>query len=191
MRSKARLRSVAYGTDDKVSTRSHHRCTPKPRFRSGDPPWPSSLRMVHKSVRLLRPKSTLILSRTIRSVATGTQWSGPTKSPIEYELMPGRAIESDGGSDRLAQTLRCLLRTLVRRRPAILRHCLVSSAVRTPLWSLSCWWNAVSRSIMCSRQNRPKNRRIPSKLCSTKQMYIQVHLRLAWKHDSTKHINGS
>ena len=65
--------------------------------------------------------------------------------------------------------------TLVRRRPAILRHCLVSSAVRIPLWSLSCWWNAVSMSVLCSRQKRPKNRSIPRRLCLTGQMDRRVH----------------
>ena len=42
--------------------------------------------------------STIRLSRTIRSVATGTQWSWPMKSHTVYcELLPGRMTESDSG----------------------------------------------------------------------------------------------
>ena len=34
------------GEVTKISTRSRHFCTPQPHFRSRDPPWPWSLRMV-------------------------------------------------------------------------------------------------------------------------------------------------
>ena len=43
---KARLTSVGYSADDKISTRSRHFLTPQHRFRFRDPPWPSSLKMV-------------------------------------------------------------------------------------------------------------------------------------------------
>ena len=49
----------------------------------------------------LRPQSTMRFSRTIRSVATGTQWSGPMKWRIVYEFLPSRRAESVSGSGSL------------------------------------------------------------------------------------------
>ena len=49
----------------------------------------------------LRPRSTIRLSRTIRSVATENQWSGPIKLRILSEFLPSRRTESDGGSGPL------------------------------------------------------------------------------------------
>ena len=51
------------------------------------------------------PLSTLRLSRTIQSVATGTQWSSPMKSRIAYdELMPGNTTECHQGSGLQSDT---------------------------------------------------------------------------------------
>lgn len=70
---------------------------------------------------------------------------------------------------------RCVsvVHTFVRRRPAILRHCFVSSAVRTQLWSLSCCWKAVSKSVTCSREKWPKYRRT---FCLIKQKHRETHI---------------
>ena len=49
--------------------------------------------------RPLKPRSDCIrLCRSIRSVTTGTRWSGPMKSRIVYELLPSRTTEYYGGS---------------------------------------------------------------------------------------------
>ena len=49
--------------------------------------------------RPLKPRSDCIrLCCTIRSVTTGTRWSGPMKSRIVYELLPSRTTEYYGGS---------------------------------------------------------------------------------------------
>ena len=45
-----------------------------------------------------RPRSTIRLSRTVRSDTTGAQWSGPMKLRVVCELMSGRMTESDRGS---------------------------------------------------------------------------------------------
>ena len=44
---------------------------------------------------VLRPRSTIRLSHTIRSVATGAQWSRPIKLPIVFEFLLSRTIETD------------------------------------------------------------------------------------------------
>ena len=54
--------------------------------------------------RLFRSRFTIRLSPTIRSVATGTQWSGPMKSRIVHQFLPSRATESDCGSGPLTVT---------------------------------------------------------------------------------------
>ena len=60
------------------------------------------------------------LSRTMRSVATGTQWSGPVKSIIVYELLPSRATESDSRSEpsQWTSTVSQLLGRQVERQQA-------------------------------------------------------------------------
>ena len=47
LRSKARLWSVGLNADDRISTHSWYFCMPHPRFQSCDPPWPSSVWMIH------------------------------------------------------------------------------------------------------------------------------------------------
>ena len=44
---------------------------------------------------VLRPRSTIRLSHTIRSVVTGAQWSRTMKLPIVTEFLPSRTIETD------------------------------------------------------------------------------------------------
>ena len=51
---------------------------------------------------VLRPRSTVGLSRTIRSVAAGTQWSRPLKSLIVYEFLPCCTTGSGSESSPLA-----------------------------------------------------------------------------------------
>ena len=43
-----------------------------------------------RNCRAQRPRTTIGLSHTIGSVATGNQWSGPMKSRIEYETLRSR-----------------------------------------------------------------------------------------------------
>ena len=54
---------------------------------------------------LKAPINYLTLPCRIRPVATGAQWSGPIKSRILYEFMPGRATESATGSATYSEGL--------------------------------------------------------------------------------------
>ena len=55
---------------------------------------------------VLRPRSTIKLSPTIRSVATETQWSRPLNLRIVYEFLLGRTTETDGESGPSVQAKR-------------------------------------------------------------------------------------
>ena len=56
--------------------------------------------------RPLKPRSDCIrLCCTIRSVTTGTRWSGPMKSRIVYEFLPSHTTEYDGGSGPLGRNI--------------------------------------------------------------------------------------
>ena len=58
---------------------------------------PYTVRWCHVASSLTRPRFTIRLSRTIRSLATGTRLRGPMKSRILYEFLPSRMTESDSG----------------------------------------------------------------------------------------------
>ena len=51
--------------------------------------------IITRHLCVLRPRSTIRLSHTIRSVATVAQWSRPTKLPIVFEFRLSRTIETD------------------------------------------------------------------------------------------------
>ena len=55
---------------------------------------------------VLRPRSTIRFSPTIRSVATGTQWSRPKKLRIVYAFLLSRRTEIDSGSGPSAKAKR-------------------------------------------------------------------------------------
>ena len=60
-------------------------------------------RQRHTDRRTADHRSITRLSRTIRSIATRTHWSGPIKSRIVNKFLPSRTTESDGGSGPLGR----------------------------------------------------------------------------------------
>ena len=63
-------------------------------------------RCITSHLWVLRPRSTIRLSPTIRSVATETQWSRSMKLRIVYEFLLCRTTETDSGSGPSAKAKR-------------------------------------------------------------------------------------